>query len=157
MSGPDRKQIESLWFQGEGVKAGEMIYKAIPIEETPRWAAHLLQLCCSRIEPGSEIDNVYKISLQRSNWRYGHDAFGKVRDLTLKYEEGNTKNHLYGALLYLAECVAKVTYNASGESAPFDEDSGWWVSENLRHFCQVLGDEYFEKAAYKMLICPLIK
>lgn len=134
-----------------------MIYKAIPTEEKPRWAALLLQLCCSRIKPVSEVDNVYKISLRRSKWKYGRDAFDKVRNLTLEYERGKSHNHLYGALLYLAECVAKVTYNASGESAAFDEDSRWWVSENLRHFCQILGDECFERAAFNMLVSPLIE
>jgi hypothetical protein len=157
MSGPNKQQIESLWFQGDGVKAGEMIYKAIPEEKRPRWAALLLQLCCSRVMPGPEVENVYLTALRRSKWKYGHDAFDKVRDLTLKYEKSVSRKHLYGALLYLTECVAKVTYNASGESASFDEDSGWWVSENLRHFCQVLGDECFERAAFNMLISPLIE
>ena len=157
MSGPNRKIIESLWFEGEGVKAGTMIYKAVPVEDRPRWAGNLLQLCCSRIEPNTEVQNVYNISLQKSKWRYGHDAFGGVRKFTLEYEQNGSKNHLYGALLYLAECVAKVTYNSSGESAPFDEDSGAWISENLRHFCQVVGEKEFEQAAYKMLVEPLIK
>ena len=134
-----------------------MIYKAIPEVDKPRWAALLLQLCCSRIKPAPEVDNVYQTALRRSKWKYGHDAFGKVRNLTLQYEEETSQNHLYGALLYLAECVAKVTYNASGESAPFDEDSGWWVSENLRHFCQILGDECFERSAFNMLVSPLVE
>jgi hypothetical protein len=35
-------------------------------------------------------------------------------------------------LLYLAENVAKVTYNASGSRAPFDHNAGWWILSNAR-------------------------
>lgn len=31
------------------------------------------------------------------------------------------------SFLLLAENIAKVTYNASGQPAPFDADSGWYI------------------------------
>src|SRR5262245_46768010 len=48
----------------------------------------------------------------------GHVAFRAVRRLTLQYEKGKSKDEIYGGLLYLAENVAKVTYNATNPRDP---------------------------------------
>lgn len=52
-----------------------------------------------------------------------HEQFSKIRVFALE-----TKNYKPENYLRLQELVAKVTYNASGQSAPFDSDSGHYIA-----------------------------
>lgn len=45
----------------------------------------------------------------------------------------------------LAELVAKVTYNASGESAPFDSDSGHYISSFALKTTEHIDDDRLEE------------
>jgi hypothetical protein len=56
------------------------------------------------------------------------------------------------ALLRVAELVAKVTYNASGHSAPFDFHCGWGLPHAVREFARALTDREFDAAAIKFLL-----
>ncbi len=44
--------------------------------------------------------------------------------------------------------IRKVTYNASGEAAPFDHDAGWWLVSNLRDIVDQLGSPEFEARSW---------
>ena len=56
-----------------------------------------------------------------------------MRRLTLR-EEGAPTSDIYRALLFVAEIVAEIIYNASDAPAPFDTDSPWWLAPNARGF-----------------------
>src|SRR6185503_4552924 len=88
----------------------------------------------SRCEEVPEVSNLIEIARHPTRWSEAHSCFGALRRLTLaaEQEKPSTKtNHLF--LLYLAENIAKLTYNAGGYPAPFDPDSGWWIPQNLKH------------------------
>jgi hypothetical protein len=81
----------------------------------------------------AEVRAVREIALAPTRWYEAHQAFQAVRKLVIAAE--STAAKAIGpelGILYLAENVAKVTYNASGRSAPFDHDAGWWVAKNAR-------------------------
>ena len=52
-----------------------------------------------------------------------------------------------GISFCLAKNVAKVTYNALGEPAPFDYNSGYRIVSSLRHIVDHLNDKAFENKA----------
>jgi hypothetical protein len=68
--------------------------------------------------------------------------------LTLQYEKAESKDEVYGGLLYLAENVAKVTYNATNPPDPFDEDAGAWVVSCLRDLVNKVNDPEFGTKAW---------
>ena len=106
-------KARELWTAGQATQAGGLLYRQIPIARRPIWAAQILDLCRSITRSPREVDAVYNMAVNPSKWSRGHDAFDAVRLLTLRYEKAKTKDELYGGLLYLAENVAKVTYNAT--------------------------------------------
>jgi len=102
-------------------------------------------------------DDIYRYALRRRKWKQANGLLNKLSARTLKYERSPVHpDPLYGALLYVSEAVAKITYNASGEPAPFDADSGWWLSESLRRFSELTGSKVFQEAAFNLLISPLL-
>ena len=84
-------------------------------------------------------------------WQEAHDAFSAVRQLTLAGER-NPIDGLSHLLLYVAENTAKVIYNASGSSAPFDKDSGVRLVRWAREFADCLGDDEFTEQLWRLVI-----
>jgi len=69
------------------------------------------------------ILELYPIIDDKNRWREAHEQFTKIRVFGLE-----NKNNQPEEYLNLAELVAKVTYNASGQPAPFDSDSGNFIA-----------------------------
>lgn len=136
------------WSSKKPLESGRIIYNQIPNDQRPIWAAEILNLCRRLTSSVPEIDAVYEIALNQQRWKEAHDAFSRVRNLTLAFEKSKSKNSVYGGLLYLAENTAKVIYNASGEPAPFDYDSGWWLVSNLRYIVDEIKSSEFEAKAW---------
>jgi len=141
------------WSSGDPLKAGRLIYEHLPNDLRPQWAASILNLCRSLIPSIPAIDAIHEIALDRSRWKEAHAAFQHVRDLTLKAEESKLTDPIYAGVLYVAENTAKVTYNASGQPAPFDEDSGWWLVSNLRYVVDRVNNREFEEKAWSVVRC----
>jgi hypothetical protein len=58
-------------------------------------------------------------------------------------------------MLYMAELVAKLSYNAALPSDEFDEDTAAWVAHHLRGFARHIGDDAaFMDMAWKALARP---
>jgi hypothetical protein len=69
-----------------------------------------------------EITELYRIADDEKRWRESHEQFGKIRQFYLRHQDFKPETYLL-----LAENVAKITYNLSGHSAPFDSDSGDYI------------------------------
>jgi hypothetical protein len=137
-----------LWNAGQATKAGGLLYEQVPIATRPLWAARILDLCRRLRKSPLAVNAVYAIAVRRYLWRWGHVAFRAVRRLTLQYEKGKNKDEVYGGLLYLAENVAKVAYNATDPPDPFDYDAGASVISCLRHLVNKVDDPEFETKAW---------
>jgi hypothetical protein len=137
-----------LWNADQATKAGWLLSEQIPIANRPFWAAMILDLCRRLTRPPLAVRAVCAIAARRYLWRWGHVAFHAVRRLTLQYEEAKSKDEVYGGLLYLAENVAKVTYNATNPPDPFDEDVGAWVVSCLCYLVNKVGNPEFETKAW---------
>jgi hypothetical protein len=69
-----------------------------------------------------EISELYDIADDEKMWKNSHEQFGKIRQFHLSNKTFRPETYLL-----LAEKVAKITYNLSGQPAPFDNDSGDYI------------------------------
>lgn len=140
------EEAQEHWQAGRSLEAGQLLYEHIPIKLRPAWAAEALALACSHVPTIPEVEAVLEIANDPPRWPEARDAFLAVRKLTLQAEEP-----LYEGVLILAENVAKVVYNASGRSPPFDHDAGWWIAQNLKYMTKQINDPKFAADAWSVL------
>ncbi len=106
------------------IQIGRQIFDNIPNAIKPGWAGLILSRFDNYIQSvPTAINELYPIIDKQENWKKAHSQFGKIRRFLL-----DNKHYQPEAYLLLAENVAKVTYNSSNEPAPFDNDSGWYIS-----------------------------
>jgi len=146
------KEAKPYWEGGDPLKAGELLYEHIRQNYRPLWALEVLELCIPLTKNIAEIDELCNIVRSPNRWPEAHEAFSSVRELTLE-TENSSSDPIYTGVLYLAENVAKVTYNASGEPAPFDYNSGYRIVSNLRYIVDQLDDKAFENKAWHVVSC----
>ena len=105
------------------IKIGQQIFENLPNDIRPGWAGLVLSRFDYYIKniPIS-IRELYPIIDDKDRWKEAHEQFTKIRVFGLE-----NKNYEPDNYLRLAELVAKVTYNASGQPAPFDNDSGHYI------------------------------
>lgn len=102
------------------IKIGQEIFENLTNDIRPGWAGLVLSRFDQYIQNiPSAISELYSIIDDKDRWKEAHEQFTKIRAFGLE-----TKNYEHESYLRLAELVAKVTYNASGQSALFDSDSG---------------------------------
>jgi len=106
------------------IRIGQQIFENLPNDIRPGWAGLVLSRFDHYIqEIPTSIQELYPIIDNKDRWKEAHEQFTKIRVFGL--ENQNYKSEYY---LRLAELVAKVTYNASGQPAPFDSDSGHYIA-----------------------------
>lgn len=106
------------------LQMGKQIFDNIPNDIKPGWAGLILSRFDNYIQNvPTVINELYPIIDKQENWKQAHNQFNEIRRFLL-----DNKFYQPEAYLLLAENVAKVTYNCSNELAPFDKDSGWYIS-----------------------------
>ena len=141
-----QQRARDYWDTGRPLQAGKMVYERLPKDFRPHWAGNILDLCRRRFPHLREVDEVYFVSCDATHWERARQSFDAVRTLTLS----DTVPFSGAALLFrLAENTAKVIYNASGGSAPYDHNAGWKVVVDLHVICEFLGDPEFTAEAAK--------
>ncbi|KAA5541908.1 hypothetical protein FYK55_17075 [Roseiconus nitratireducens] len=131
--------------------AGVAIYSSVPNDRRPEWAASILAACCHRVaNVPKPIQYVIDLASDPKKWKLAHDAFSRVRKLTLAAERRPIEK-LDHYLLYVAENTAKVIYNASGSSAPFDRDPGAWLVRCAKEFADCENDPPFTFSLWSLL------
>jgi hypothetical protein len=105
------------------IKIGQQIFENLPNDIKPNWAGLILSRFDNYIKdiPTSILD-LYPIIDNKDRWKEAHEQFTKIRVFGLENKNYKPENYLR-----LAELVAKITYNASGQPAPFDSDSGHYI------------------------------
>jgi hypothetical protein len=106
------------------VKIGQQIFENLPNDIKPGWAGLVLSRFDHYVkEIPTSICELYPIIDSKDRWKEAHQQFNKIRIWSLENESYTPECYLR-----LAELVAKVTYNASGQPAPFDNDSGHYIA-----------------------------
>jgi len=146
-------KAHELWDSGEPLEAGRILYEMLPVQERPGWAVGVFDVCCSALETvPPELDTVRALARTPSRWHEAHDAFQAVRRIVLAAEIAQPEAApLPVRVLLLAENVAKVTYNASGGSAPFDHNAGWRIASCARSVTDAVNDGGFHDDVWNAL------
>lgn len=125
----------TLYELKNDIQIGKQIFENIPNEIKPGWAGLILSRFDNYIKSiPTPISDLHSIIDNQDNWKKAHSQFNKIRQFLL-----DNKDYQPEAYLLLAENVAKITYNASNEPAPFDNDSGWGITN-----CALQAASHFE-------------
>lgn len=123
------------------IKLGQQIFENLPNDIRPIWAG--LVLSCfdhhNKDIPTSILE-LFPIIDDKNRWKEAHEQFSKIRVFGLE-----NKNYVPECYLRLAELVAKVTYNASGQPALFDSDSGNYIASLALTVTEYFNDNKLEK------------
>lgn len=97
----------------------------------------LCVLFASSCEDKTTLDQLMRMVDDRSRWRGAHNLFQQIRAKTLKAIARQDKR---AELQYhFEEVCAKALYNLSGEPAPFDADSPYWIVPNALKLAKEVG------------------
>jgi hypothetical protein len=127
----DVNELRKAWLR-EDFAASETIAAGLSLDPLARRGASALEACVSGAATPAEVRDVLRIAHDREQWAGAHAAFSAVRDRTLAAESsarGRATAEL--ALLYAAENVARLLYNATDPPDPFDADSGAWMLHSI--------------------------
>jgi hypothetical protein len=123
------------------LKLGRESFEKIPELEQPQWAWNILSKLTSYIKsPPASVLELKEIVTDQGKWKDAHQQFTKIRVFSLENEDFEPKSYLF-----LAEKVAKITYNASNEPAPFDHDSGWYIRDQAVITARLLNEPGLEE------------
>ena len=144
-------QLRLEWKSGDALRVGRTILEPLPSSRQVSRAAAILDVCRMRWAAVPAVDAVSALARVPERWREGHDHFRAVRQLTLLEEKRRT-NNIYYSLLFVAENTAKTIYNATAPSAPFDEDSPFWLAENALEMARNVNASTFEDQIWQALV-----
>jgi hypothetical protein len=151
------EEASEHWREGRLLEAGTLLYESLPRDVRPRWAYRVLKLAVEKSDVRCpRIEYLLHIANDSTEWENAHRAFDLLRDSSLELLALKSRTHdqqLLLSLLSVAELVAKVIYNATDPSDPFDEDAGCWMAVCLNHVLDVLNDHDFSQAAWLALCC----
>ncbi len=120
----------------KSTEVGKSIFENIPNVVKPGWAGFVLSRFDTYLEQiPIEISELQNIISSEPRWKEAHSQFSAIRELTLKAADSRS------TYLTLAEKVAKMTYNESGEPAPFDLNSGHLIPSLAVEFSEQFEDE----------------
>ncbi|MDB5134240.1 MAG: hypothetical protein JWP37_843 [Mucilaginibacter sp.] len=130
------------------IEIGRQIFENIPNDIKPGWAGLILSRFDNYIENiPIEIKEIYAIIDNQDRWAEAHEQFTKIRHFSL-----NSKDYKPESYLLLAEMVAKVTYNASGQPAPFDKDSGGYIASLALTAAQPFDEDDLEEDVKSVIL-----
>ena len=142
-------------WDADSLRTGVAVYSFVSINVRPEWAALILAACCNGVAAVPKpVQHVLELARDSARWKLAHDAFSAVRQLTLAAER-QPIGKLDHYLLYVAENAAKVIYNASGSSAPFDEDCGAWLVRCAKEFADCAKDASFTEDLWSIITTTL--
>ena len=123
------------------IKIGQQIFENLPNDIKPGWAGLVLSRFDHYVKdiPTSIIE-LYPIIDDKDRWKEAHEQFSKIRLFGLE-----NKSYKPEDFLRLAELVAKVTYNASGQPALFDSDSGHYIASLALKATELFDDNRLEE------------
>lgn len=101
-----------------------------------RGIRELCEFFAERCEDRTNLDELAKAIADRSKWPKGRHLFDVARSKSAKKARGNPKLE---AQFLFEEICGKTLYNLSGQSAPFDADSAYWVVPNALKLARQLG------------------
>ena len=88
----------------------------------------LIEFFATRAHDRSTLNELRQMIDDRKTWHQAHDLFRRIRQKTLAAEQ--RKDQLADCQYLFEEVCAQTLYNLSGQPAPFDADSPYWIVPN---------------------------
>jgi len=130
------------------IEIGRHIFESMPNDIRPSWVALILSRFDNYIKDiPTVIKELFPIIDNKDRWKEAHEQFTRIRRFLL-----DNKHYQPEAYLLLAELVAKVTYNASGQPAPFDTDSGHYIPSTALKATEYFDDERLEEEVKSVIL-----
>jgi hypothetical protein len=130
------------------IKIGEQVFENLPNDIRPGWAGLILSRFDNYIKDiPLTVKELYLIIDNKDRWKEAHNQFTKIRVFGL-----DNKSYQPNTYLRLAELVAKVTYNASGQPAPFDSDSGHHIPSLALKVTEHFDDSRLEEEVKSVIL-----
>jgi hypothetical protein len=85
----------------------------------------LIEVFAAHSQDRSTLDELHGMIGDRKTWHEAHALFGRIRRKTVMAER--RKDEVANCQYLLKEVCAKTLYNLSGQPAPFDPDSPYWI------------------------------
>jgi len=114
--------MEELKIIVNDIEEGRKIFDRVPRGVQPCWGGLLLDRCLEVIDTVIQIKELSRVIDNPQKWLQAHHLFTEIRKYGLEHPE-----YQPAPFLLLAEKIAKITYNATNPSAPFDANSGWFI------------------------------
>ena len=124
------------------------IFENIPNDIRPGWAGLVLSYFDSYIKdiPDS-IKELFNIIDDENRWNEAYGQFCKIRQFLIDHKDYKPQEYLH-----LAEIVAKVTYNAWEQKAPFEKNSGYYISSLALKATEGFVDKKLEEEVKSVLL-----
>jgi hypothetical protein len=130
------------------IEIGRQIFENLPNDIRPGWAGLILSCFDNYIKSiPTSVKDLFPIIDNKDRWKEAHEQFGEIRRFLLDH-----KNYQPEAYLLLAELVAKVTFNASGQPAPFDSDSGHYIPSTALKATEHFDDDRLEEEVKSVIL-----
>jgi hypothetical protein len=97
----------------------------------------LIELFAERCKDRATLDELASMATDHGRWAKAHGLFDRIRQKTLVAERAG--DQILTAQYLFEEICAKTLYNLSGESAPFDPDSPYWILPNAFALARKIG------------------
>jgi hypothetical protein len=149
------KDARTAWLAGRHLDCGRVIYESLTPHQRVRWASAVLSFCIEHSPSVPEVNSVAALAQDENSWPLAHAAFSSVRAVTLIEEKSpGSLDPRSARLLAVAENTAKVIYNASQASAPFDHDAGWWLAVCFADFIASTQETELRSLGTSVLLTP---
>ena len=112
-------------------------------QEPVAWAGGALAAAVKTLGRTPEVDEALNLAHAPDQWKHGRRVFDLIRRRSLVQD--NPLSHEQTHLFALAELVAKLAHNTSGQQPPFDHDSGWRVGPTAYRLATATGDSILRK------------
>ena len=99
--------------------------------------ATLLRLFFAYCDETATMGQLLTMTARPETWPKAHSLFQVIRKKTLETER--SKDSVLEAQYLFEEICAKTLYNLSGEPAPFDPDSPYWIVPNAISLARAKG------------------
>jgi hypothetical protein len=143
------------WLAGQHLECGRLIYESLTPHQRVRWASAILTFCIEHSPSVPSANSVAALAPDEKSWPLAHAAFSDVRAVTLLEEKSpGTLDPRSASLLFVAENAAKIIYNASQASAPFDHEAGWWLAKCFDDFIASTQDPEVRSSGTSVLFRP---
>jgi hypothetical protein len=99
--------------------------------------SRLIELVAPHCRDRETIDWLQRAAANREQWHRAHGVFDHIRSKSLKADRRGDR--VAAAQYLFEEICAKTLFNLSGQPAPFDADSPYWLLPNALSFARQVG------------------